>query len=219
MTNNMIKEIFSGIFSLLLEKRKEHREDKKEKEVESKKIYEERPELKIIKYKEHLKKPGKKLNKKCDINVFMTRVERGSTDNYAHYNPEFFNKRDWCCVVYKFKNIGKTDIRFTNVTCTYKKDVILCDVNNSNILLEHNLLNYSILCDKKIYVNDTFTMRVCFHKNCIVEGLFTAIVAIMVEDSNGNYWIQPLFVPEDRIYESSMISHEEYIEFVTKQCD
>lgn len=31
-------------------------------------------------------------------------------------------------------------------------------------------------------------------------------------DDNGRYWTQPLFAPQDKIYDSRMISPKEYIE-------
>ena len=62
MTSELINTIISaitgafagGIVTLLLDKRKERREDKKEKQNEKKKIYDDRPELQIIEYKDYL---------------------------------------------------------------------------------------------------------------------------------------------------------------------
>lgn len=57
MTSELINTIISamtgaiagGMVKLFLDKRKERREDKKEKQNENKKLYVDRPELKIIK--------------------------------------------------------------------------------------------------------------------------------------------------------------------------
>ena len=102
-----------GIVTLILDKRKERREDKKEKQNEKKKIYEDRPELQIIKYKEYISRPGHKLKKECDINVFMTKMGKVSVEDdivTAYYNKDYFNEEEWCCVIYDFKNVGKTDV-------------------------------------------------------------------------------------------------------------
>lgn len=72
MTNELMNAIVSaitgavagGMVNLLLDKRKENLEDIKEK----KKIYEDRPELQIIEYKEYIKCSAYKLKKECDIN-------------------------------------------------------------------------------------------------------------------------------------------------------
>ena len=85
LTNTIISAIIGafagGIVTLLLDKRKERREDKKEKQKEKKKIYEDRPELQIIEYKEYISRPGHKLKKECDINVFMTKMGKVSDED------------------------------------------------------------------------------------------------------------------------------------------
>ena len=221
MTSELINTLISaitgaiagGIVTLILDKRKERREDKKETQNEKKKIYEERPELQIVAYKEYLSRPGHKLKKECDINVFMTKIEMVSVDNdavIAHYNKDLFNEEEWCCVIYEFKNMGKTDIRRVSPICTYKKDTMLCDVSSRQVILEQGLLNYSTIYDRKIRVEESFTMRVCYHKDCIKAGMFSAIMVMGIEDCNSRFWQQPLFTPNEKIYEASEITYKEY---------
>jgi len=200
--------IISGITTLLLDIRKERRQDKKDQEKEKQKIHEERPELQIIKYEEYMDNP----EQECDINVFMTRIEDVSVDEdvTAHYNKEFFNEKDWCCVIYAFKNVGRTDIRCVSPICTYQKDMVLCDVSIAQFILKHGILNYSTMYDRKIRVGESFTMKVCFHKEYMVTGMMSAIMVMVLEDSNGKFWEQPLFVPSDKIYETYQITCEEY---------
>lgn len=70
MTNELMNAIVSaitgavagGMVNLLLDKRKENLEYIKEK----KKIYEDRPELQIIEYKEYIKCSAYKFKKECD---------------------------------------------------------------------------------------------------------------------------------------------------------
>ena len=223
MTSELINAIISaitgavagGIVTLLLDKRKERREDKKEKQNEKKKIYEDRPELQIVAYKEYLSRPGHKLKKECDINVFMTKMQKVSIENdevIAHYNREFFNEEEWCCVIYDFKNVGKTEIRCISPICAYKKDTMMCDVSSTQVILEHGLLNYSTMFDRKIRVDESFTMRVCYHKDCIVAGMLSAIMVMGIEDCNNRFWLQPLFAPNDKIYESYEITYKKYKE-------
>lgn len=208
----IISAITSGTVTLLLDKRKERREDKKVKQNENERIYEERPELQITEYKEYIECPGYELEE-CDINVFMTKIENVTIDDdmvIAHYDKEFFNKEDWCCVIYEFKNVGKTDIRCVRPICTYKKDTILCDVSSAQMILEHGVLNYSTMYDGKIRVGESFTMRVCYHKECIVSGMLSSILVMGIEDCNNRCWEQPLFAPNNKIYDTYPTTYEKY---------
>lgn len=218
---SVISAIIGGVVTLFIERRKERREDKKENEKEKKKIYEERPELKITEYKEYLSRPGHKLKKECDINVFMTKMTNVAVEGdcvTAYYNNDFFNEEEWCCVIYDFKNAGKTDIRCVSPICTYKKDTMLCDVKMNKMVLEHGALSYSTLYDGKVRVGESFTMRICYHKDCISTGMFSAIMVMALEDCNNRYWEQPLFAPNDTIYESYQISRKEFRdEFLPKK--
>lgn len=221
MTSELMNAIISaitgaiagGIVTLLLDKRKERREDKKEKQNEKKKIYEERPELQIVEYKEYLSRPGHKLKKECDIDVFMTKIEKVSVEDdivTAHYNKEFFDEKEWCCVIYNFKNVGRMDIRCISPICTYKKDTMLCSVSNAQMILEDGLLSYSTLYDRKVRAGESFTMRIRYHKDCIVAGMMSSIMVMGIEDCNNRFWEQPLFAPNNKIYETYRITHEKY---------
>ena len=164
---SVISAIIGGVVTLFIERRKERREDKKENEKKKKKVFKKRPELKITEYKEYLSRPGHKLKKECDINVFMTKMEDVSVEGdcvTVHYNKDFFNEEEWCCVIYEFRNVGKTDIRCVSPICTYKKDTMLCDVKVNKLVLEHGSLSYSTMYDKKVRVDESFTMRICYHK-------------------------------------------------------
>lgn len=220
MTDEMISIIISaitsaitsGIVTLLLDKRKERREDKKENQKGKQKIYEERPELKIIEYNEYMDCPGQELEKECHINVFMTRIEEVSVEDdvTAHYNNKFFNEEEWCCVIYTFKNVGKTDIRCVSPICTYRKDTMLCDVSSAQMVLKHGVLNYSTMYDRKIRVGESFAMKICYHKDCIVRGMFSSILVMGIEDCNNRFWEQPLFAPNNKMYETYQRSYENY---------
>jgi len=209
----VVGAIVSGIITFFLNKRKEIREDKKEKEIEKKRIYEERPELQIVEYKNYLDCPGHKLKKKCDINVFITKMNKVSVESdivTAQYNKDFFNQEEWCCVIYCFKNVGKTDIKSVSPICTYKKNTMLCDVSNVQMILEHGLLSYSTMYDQKVRVGDSFTMRVCYHKNCVSAGMISALMVMGMEDCNNRFWEQPLFAPNNVIYDTHRVTRKEY---------
>ncbi|MBQ8279123.1 MAG: hypothetical protein IJZ23_04725 [Roseburia sp.] len=209
--------VSGGIVNLLLEIRRERRQDKKEKKKEQernkKETYDKRPELEIVDYKNYTNRPGYGIKKQFDINIFLTKIENVSVEGdlvNIHYNKEFFDKHDWCCVIYTFKNVGKTDIRRINPICMYQKDTILCNVESAETIAECGVLNYSCYYDKKVRVGEEVTMKVCYHKDCIVTGNFSAIMDIGFEDNNGRYWLQPLFAPHDKIYDAYGVSYKEY---------
>ena len=39
----------------------------------------------------------------------------------------------------------------------------------------------------------------------------SAIMSIGLEDCNGRHWMQPLFAPTEKIYDSRMVSYKDYI--------
>lgn len=164
-------------------------------------------------YKEYIKCSAYKFKKECDINLFMTKMGKVSVENdivTAHYNNDYFNEEEWCCVIYEFKNAGKTDIRCVSPVCTYKKDTMLCDVSNAKMILEYGWLSYSTMFDRKIRVGESFTTKICYHKDCIVSGMMSSIMFMCLEDCNNRFWNQPLFAPNNKIYDSYEITYKEY---------
>ena len=212
----VIGAIIGGLITFLLEKRKERREDKKEKEVEKKKLYQERPDLSVIDFKNYLDKPGHKIKKECDINIFITKFDSvlvESNNVIFRYDPKRLNKDDWCCVIYELKNVGKTDILSVSPICMYKKDTMLCDINKVPLIIENKLINYSTIFDnRKIRQNESFTMKICYHKDCIISGNFTPQIVLGLEASNNRFWNQSLDVPFNRIGDSYTVSYSEYRE-------
>jgi hypothetical protein len=218
----IISAIFGGVItyitSLILEKRKEKREDRIEAHKERKLIFENRPELEIVDYKDYIKRTGYGTKQKCDVNVIVARIENviiSGEKKYkrveAQYRVEDFNPDDWCCVIYTFKNVGKTDISAMDIICNYKKDTCIFDCDSSASLAANNLLNYSVCLDKKVRVGEVVTVKFCYHKDRIVSGMLSAIMSIGLEDCNGRHWMQPLFAPTEKIYDSRMVSYKDYI--------
>ena len=222
MTNELINTIIGaisgaisgGLVNLFMEKRRERREDKKEETRKKKEVYEKRPELDIIKYENNICKIGRGIKENCDINIFLAKIANVQIDNGSvnvYLDEEHLNDDEWCCVIYKFKNKGKTDIQCVNPICNIKKSVVLYDVCNMKELSKLGVVNYSTWYEKKVRVGECFTMKVCYHKDSVMTGTFSAIMDMGLEDDNGRYWLQSLFVPEDKIYNARNVSHKEYI--------
>lgn len=207
--------ISGGVVNLLLEVRKERKEADREKKKAYKKAYENRPELEIVDYKNYIERTSYGVKKECDINIFLGKIERVSVEDgcvTAHYCEENFNSNDWCCIIYTFKNVGKKDIACINPICMYKRDTVLCDVKFIKQILGEGILSYTTWYEKEVHAGDTFTMKVCYHKDCVISGMLTAIMDMGMEDVDGIHWVQPLFAPDNKIYQSSMMSYKEYRE-------
>ena len=130
----------------------------------------------------------------------------------AHYKEEHLNSDEWCCVIYTFKNAGKTDISSMDIIWHFQQSSCIFPADETRQWAEGNLLNYAYCYDKKIRVGDTVSMKVCYHKDAIIPGLISATISIGMIDDNGRYWTQPLFAPQDKLYDSRAISPKDYIE-------
>ncbi|RGZ91571.1 hypothetical protein DW963_05320 [Eubacterium sp. AM46-8] len=87
---------------------------------------------------------------------------------------------------------------------------MLCDVSNAKMILEYGWLSYSTMFDRKIRVGESFTTKICYHKDCIVSGMMSSIMFMCLEDCNNRFWNQPLFAPNNKIYDSYEITYKEY---------
>lgn len=122
------------------------------------------------------------------------------------------NTDEWCCVIYSFKNVGKTNISVLDIICNYKRDTCIFPCAEAMKYAERNLLNYSYCYDRKIRIGDTTTVKICYHKDAIITGIFSAILSVGMRDDNGKYWTQPLFAPQNKVYDSRPISPKDYTE-------
>lgn len=219
----LISAVVSGTVSLLvnliIERRREKRADRIETRKERKEAFETRPELDIVGYEDHLSQVGDAVEQKCDIELFVSQIKNVTTTGkgrqdivYAHYYEDDVNLNEWCCVVYKFENKGKTDISALDIICNHKKTTCIFPCDSMQHREATNSLSYWCCYDKKIRVGETITIKLCYHKDRIPSGMFSAIMSIGLEDVNSRYWTQPLFAPEDKIYSSKEISYKEYRE-------
>lgn len=110
MKNEIIIALISGVVggaitlltSLIIEFYKQKRKDKLEARKERKTVFENRPEMSIIDYKDYISRTGYGIKQKCDIELFVAHIENvaisGDKKNdivNAHYREEDFDKKDW----------------------------------------------------------------------------------------------------------------------------
>lgn len=227
MTNEIIIAIISavagGIVTLLttlaLDKRKEKREDRLEAKKLQREAFQNRPEMQIVDFKDYIVRTGYGVKQKCDIELFVAHIETVTVEGkkkraivHAHYKEEHLNPDEWCCVIYALKNSGKTDISTTDIIWHFQQSSCIFPATEARQWAEGNLLNYSYCYDKKIRVGESISLRICYHKDSVIPGMFSAPVSFGMIDDNGRYWTQPLFAPQNKIYDSRAISPKEYIE-------
>ena len=226
----MINEIISAIIgavvggivtyitTMAVEKRKELREDMAEARKARNEAIQNRPEMEIVEYKDYIKRTGYGVKQKCDIEVMVAHIEdvtvtgnKKSKRVEAQYRAEDFNPDDWCCVIYTLKNAGKTAISALDIICNHKKDTCIFSCDNCISWAANHLLNYSVCYDKKIRPGEAVTIKFCYHKDRIITGMWSPLMSIGMEDDNGRYWMQPLFAPTEKIYDSRMVTYKDYI--------
>lgn len=211
----IVGAISGGIVTWLLDLRKERRENKKQSRKNRKEIFENRPEFDIVDYKDYISRTGYGVKQECDLNIFLARIEGVSVDEgivRAQFEMNDFNTDEWCCAIYTFKNVGKTDVTCVWPISVHKKRVVLYDTRIAKKLAEEGVLSYSVCYDKKIRVGETFILKICYHKDCVIAGTFEATLDLGFEDSNCHFWLQPFFAPEDKVYDSRQVTHKEYRE-------
>lgn len=215
----VVAGIITLLTSLLLDQRKEKREDCLEAKKLQREVFQTRPEMQIVDFKDYISRTGHGVKQKCDVELFVAHIENTTVEGkkkraivYAHYKDEHLDPGEWCCVIYTFKNAGKTDVSAMDIIWHFQQSSSIFPVDEARQWAEGNLLNYSCCYDKKIRAGENFSLKICYHKDAIITGMFSATISIGMIDDNGRYWTQPLFAPQNKLYDSRAISPKEYIE-------
>lgn len=229
MTTEIIKTVISSVISkaidLIFEDRNKVEKAKLEHfvkmEQEKKELFQVRPELEIVEYKNYLKRTKYGLKKKCDIELFVAHIEdyeiNGTGKNgkvHFNYRKADFNPDERCCVIYTLKNVGKTDIASLDVVCNLSKDTVFFPTTNrdKDYLYDFaggRVINYSVCSDRKIRVGETITIKFCYHKDRIITGSIGAVASLGITDVNGNCWTQSFYAPFDYVEYSHYISYDD----------
>lgn len=209
----IVAALVASLTTIFVERRKAKNRKAERDEQNRKESFENRPEYKIVDYKDYTSRTGYGIKQKCDIDIFMTSIIGVEVQDWveAIYSEEDFNQSEWCCVIYTLQNVGKTDITVTDIICKHKRTYVIFQSNFASGYLNHRCLNYSESSDKKVRVGETITIKICYHKKHIIRSTISAILSIGLVDSNGQCWQQPLFVPQNKIYESYNVPYGRYL--------
>lgn len=209
----IIGSAITGIITIICELVKTKHQDKKDNAAYQRDLLEKRPELKIVGYKNYLECAGLGIHQKTDADVFVAKFENAETfDNYVDviYNLEHFDRKKWCCIIYTFVNAGKTDISNFDIMVNFKQTCCLFNSKSAKEFAKEKMLPYSCCIDKKVRVGESFSLKVCYYNDLIVSSMLSASMSIGMVDSNNHFWEQPLFAPDEKIYDSYPVDGRKY---------
>jgi len=209
-----ISAIIGGFVTYSFDRMKDRREDKKGKLDKLEEQRRDRPEFIITSMTDYFNRPGACINSQpCDLEIFVASIKNVKIiDEYVkvEYDDTILDKKSWVCRQYTLKNVGKTVVYGVDIISNFKKDTCIFKNKTIEYMIKNGMLNYSELLDKRIALNESFSLKLCYSKDKIIMGSFSAILSIGMRDDNNTYWVQPFFAPDDKLYESNKIPYKEY---------
>ena len=133
-----------------------------------------------------------------------------------YYDPEVIEYENWVSVEYTLKNIGHTEISHIYFSTNLPKNTSLFGVETreNEMCYENNLLNYSVILDKSVKPKESIKLKICYiDEKIILSNIGSATITIWMVDEKNNWWSQPLFAPENKIYNSKRSSHKEWKDY------
>lgn len=194
------------------ERRKEIKEELQEQKEREEQINKDKPRLEIVDYTSIRKY---KHSKSIDACIMMCGVEGYENEPRSSfiYDKSLINQEDWVCVDYTFRNTGNTEIDHFYFSTNLPDNTAIFNVkdNQYELFYQQCLLNYDVILEKYVKPNETFTLRVCYIKDKLIRSIIkSATIVVWLIDVNGNWWEQPLFAPDNKIYLPTRSSNEAF---------
>ncbi len=192
--------IIGGLFTYLGVKMTLNHEDRKRKQDEIKKAYDERPRFEIDSFSEI----DKCNNKLCDTNLVLLHFETKLYNNGKAlfiYDDKLNNKDNFISFEYVLKNAGKTEIDNITFVSNLQKDTSLMDMNNIKFYDDNQMINYDVVLKKRFIKQDeNIKILISFiDEQVILSNLGSSTIGIYIEDINGRYWYQSLNCPKNEV--------------------
>ena len=207
---------FLGVWMTIKKKKKKTRQEERKRQKEKEEqLFENRPRLEIMGYK----KLGKySQQRKVDACVLLCSIKEYKNEGRAmfFYDESVITPENWVCVEYTLRNTGHTEIDHIYFSTNLPKNTALFNVlNEENVMCHDNhFLNYSVIFEKAIKPQQTVSIKVCYISGkIVVSNIGGAPITIWMIDENKNWWSQPLFAPDNKIYNSSRSSHKEWKDY------
>lgn len=206
---------FLGVFlTIKYQRNKDKKEElrlQQEKDAEFEKT---KPRLEI---QEYIAERDYDENEEADISAILVKIK--GYEKYIHrfhYDPLVLDNSKWRCVDYVLKNTGNTEIDHLFLSTNLPKNTSLLNVSSREYIsdYEYKFLNYDVLLEKSIKPQHNVRIRICYITDqIIVSNLGSAPIAIWLMDVNNNVWKQPLFAPDNKIYNSVRSSYKTFREY------
>ena len=210
---SIVGGIIGGLFTFLGVKVTIKHDDDKKKRVEQKKILEEKPRLEVIEFKE----VGKHRNTKSDMDVICLAIKGfNKSDRRLEftYDERALDKNNLVSCEYVLRNTGITEIDSVCLISNLPKNMSVIELRNAEFLVNGRFLNYEAWSDKRfIKSGEQIKLRVYFIEDQVITGLLSAPLGMYIQDVNGRYWHQPLFVPTKETDNSTLSSRKEMKSF------
>jgi hypothetical protein len=186
-----------------------------EREKDDYNKFQDRPELKF--------EPCGNIDEQPDLDVLFTKMkmetlyftfkEKDRPLIRCKYDPAILNPTRWVSKIFKFVNIGKTKIDYLHLATSEQRETSLFKRPDADYYIRQKLFNYSVLCDKPIYPNESFIVRISYlEDSSISDSLFTCL-SFYLTDAYSRYWEQPFFAGSEKLYKSSPVTYKEYAQY------
>ena len=207
----IITGLIGGFFTVVGVKITIANENKWKKREEKKKKFNEKPKFKF-------KKGTFRSENEADISIFAAPfVAKRDEKNYIQFEYDDKLKENDKVVYYDyvFENIGKNAATEFSIVINSQKNASILDFENKNEWMEKHLINYSSLYDKRsIESGESIKLRIAYHEDVQFSSCFSATFSILYKDEHGNYWEQPFFERQGKIYEPFEITYKDYLDMV-----
>lgn len=211
---NIINSIISGLISgaitivgVLITIRNDNKWKRKE---ERKNIFKEKPKFSVQKAEDEAK---------ADIQVLVASFECIKDDENGIqfvYDKKLKKDKEIVSKDYIFENTGKSAAKYFSVIMNEKKHFSIFEYSRRKSWLESRFINYYVLYDKKeIEPGQTIRLRLYRHKDENFSSYAYAGLSIYFTDEYGNYWEQPFFNGDAKLYGPYQKTHKDYIDDIS----
>lgn len=151
---------------------------------------------------------------KIDASLFVgvVNIKFYSKHNYVvNYSKTICNKDRHAYKDYIFKNIGKSDINMLDIVSTDKRLFFVIDYDSLDSLVKDKSLWYDFCYDQKIRVGQSKRVRIYFERQNMPSLIYKPVLSCLFVDANGNFWEQPFFYEDSKLYFPHAITDKEYV--------
>lgn len=196
------------LFTIRHENKKAKKEEDRRQEEKKEQIRANRPRLDIVGYKELSKYYE---DEEIDLSILLCDIKgcKSSGQVMIYYDPKVIEPDNWISVEYTLKNIGCTEIQHVYFSTNSPQSTSIFDVGKrlNEKCYESYFLNSSIILDKTVKPNESIKIKVCYISELDIVLRAGATITVWLVDEKKRWWLQPLFAPDKKIYDSIETTH------------